>query len=461
MRPRIRIGRSRTLVLPICIALSVAVTFAADNWPHFRPDAGVVADDPRLPDRWSATENVAWKAAVPGLGWGSPIVWGNHVFVTAAVGDEPKPVPGLVIQDGQMPTTPTYWQVPPNTSFRWVIYDFDFTTGKLRWQRELRNGVPVTPRYHRNSFATETPVTDGNRVYVFHAPAGMLSAVDFNGRIVWTTQIEQAATGPEGGPFGPGSSPAIHGNRLFLVSDEHPGVWWLAAYDTASGKELWRNQQPKSTRGFGWSTPFVWQSGTRTELVTVSNRRVSSFDLDGKPLWHLDGLSGSTTPTPFAADGLLYAASGFPGAFRPFYAIRPGATGDISLKEGETSNAFVAWSNPMLATYLPSAIAYRGQICNLYARGLFTCHDSKTGKEIYGRQRIDPQASGFSASPWAYNGRIFVASEDGDVYVIEAGLQFKILHKNSMGEMIGSGSPAIAKGSVIIRTASSLWKIAK
>jgi hypothetical protein len=130
-------------------------------------------------------------------------------------------------------------------------------------------------------------------------------------------------------------------------------------------------------------------------------------------------------------------------------------------EEGETSNAFVAWSNPVLATYLPSAISYRGQICNLYSRRLFTCHDAKPGKEIYGRQRIDPQASGFSASPWAHNGRIFVASEDGDVYVIEAGPAFRILHKNSMGEMIGSGTPAIAKGSVIIRTASALWEIAK
>ena len=214
----------RSLVIPICIALSAAVVSASDNWPHFRPNGGVVDDDPWLPDRWTATENVAWKADVPGLGWGSPIVWGDHVFVTAAVGDEPKPVPGLVIEDGKMPSTPTYWQVPPNAAFRWMLYDFDFATGKLRWQRELRSGVPATPRYHRNSFATETPVTDGNRVYVFHAPAGLLSAIDFNGQIVWTTQIGQAATSPEGGPFGPGSSPALHGNRLFLVSDDTPAI---------------------------------------------------------------------------------------------------------------------------------------------------------------------------------------------------------------------------------------------
>jgi putative pyrroloquinoline-quinone binding quinoprotein/putative pyrroloquinoline-quinone-binding quinoprotein len=449
------------LMLVGFLALSVT-TVSAQNWPYFRgPSGGVVSDDPKLPDTWGVSENVAWKVTVPGLGWGSPIVWGDHVFVTSAIGDDPTPKPGLVIEDGKMPSTPTYRQIPANGNYRWVLYDFDFRTGKLRWERELRQGTPLTPRYHKNSLATETPVTDGMRVYVFHAPAGLLAAVDFSGRVVWTRQIEQSVKEQEGGPFGPGSSPALHGHQIYLMSDEHPRVWWLAAYDTRDGKPLWRIQEAKSEQGFGWSTPFVWENGQRTEVITLSNRRVASYDVNGKPLWYLKGLSGSTTPTPFSADGLLYASSGYPGAFRPLYAIRPGASGDITLKDGETSNAFVVWSNPMLATYLPSPIVYRGQLCSLFARGLFTCHDAKTGKEIYGRQRIDPQASGFSASPWAYNGRIFVASEDGDVYVIEAGPTFRILHKNSMGEMISTASPAIVQSSLIIRTVSSLWKIAK
>lgn len=453
----------RVLALVASILLAANGVSAADNWPHFRPYAGVVADDPRLPDTWSATANVAWKIDVPGLGWASPIVWGDHVFVASVISKDPIPKPGLVIEDGKMPSTPTYWEVKPDGVYRWMLYDFDFKTGKLRWERELHQGVPRTPRYHKNSYATETPVTDGKRVYVFHASAGLLAAVDFSGTLAWSTHIDQPAGADPAivGPFGPASSPALHGNRVFLVSDEHPGMWWLAAFDTETGKQLWRNHEVKKERGFGWSTPFVWENGTRTELITVSNRKVSSYDPNGKPLWHLNGLSGSTTPTPFAANGLLYASSGYPGSFRPVYAIRPGATGDISLTEGQTSNPFVMWSNPMLGTYLPSPIAYRDQLCSLFARGLFTCHDATTGKEIYGRQRIDPQASGFSASPWAYNGRIFLASEDGDVYVIEAGPTFRILHKNSMGEMISTASPAIVQGSVIIRTVSSLWKIAR
>jgi outer membrane protein assembly factor BamB len=444
------------------IASSLTVVSAADIWPHFRgATGGVVADDPMLPEAWDTKENVAWKVRVPGLGWGSPIVWGDHVFVTAAVGNDPIPKPGLVIEDDRMPSTPTYWQIPPNATYRWMLYAFDFQTGKLRWERELRHGAPVTPRYHKNSLATETSVTDGQRVYVFHAPAGLLAAVDFNGQIVWTRSIEQPVLGQaDVGPFGPAASPAIHGNRIFIVSDEHPTTWWLAAFDTNSGKQLWRIEEPKQ-RSFGWSTPFVWEQGGRTELITVSRGRVSSYDLDGNALWHLNGLSGSTTPTPFAANGLLYASSGYPaGPFRPVYAIRPGARGDITPKDGETSNDYVVWSNPTLATYLPSPIVYRGQLCSLFARGFFTCHDAASGKEIYGRQRIDPQASGFSVSPWAYNGRIFVASEDGDVYVIDAGPEFRIVRKNSMGEMISIGSPAIVRSSLIIRTVSSLWKIA-
>jgi outer membrane protein assembly factor BamB len=296
-----------TFVVPGLLVLGITAVSAADNWPHFRPNAGVVADDPMLPDTWGTKENVAWKVAVPGLGWGSPIVWGEHVFVTSVIGDDTIPKPGLVIEDGKMPSTPTYWQVPANANYRWMLYDFDFKTGKMRWERELKRGAPVTPRYHKNSYATETPVTDGLRVYVFHAPAGLLAAVDFSGQVTWTRQIDQPVKQSEGGPFGPGASPAIHRNRIFLVSDEHPGVWWLAAFDTQSGKQLWRIQEAKEM-SFGWSTPFVWESGARTEVITVSKRRVNSYDVDGNPLWHLNGLSRSTTPTPFAANGLLYAS---------------------------------------------------------------------------------------------------------------------------------------------------------
>ena len=172
-------------------------------------------------------------------------------------------------------------------------------------------------------------------------------------------------------------------------------------------------------------------------------------------------MSSITVPTPFSKHGLLYLSSGYPGdALRPVYAVRPGARGDITLKDGETSNPSIAWSNPQLGAYNTSALVYGDYYYTLLDRGFLLCHDARTGTQIYGRQRIAPDANGFTASPWAYNGRIFAASEEGDTYVIQAGPEYKVLGKNSLGEMI-MASPAVARGSVIMRTASKLYRIAR
>jgi hypothetical protein len=172
-------------------------------------------------------------------------------------------------------------------------------------------------------------------------------------------------------------------------------------------------------------------------------------------------MSSISIPTPFSKFGLLYITSGYVGdQFRPVYAIRPGATGDISLKKGETTNNFIAWHLPQAGPYNPSPIIYGDYYYTLLDRGFFTCHDAKTGKEIYGKQRIDPSAGAFTASPWAYNGKIFCLSEDGDTFVIQAGAEYKLIGKNSLDELCMS-TPAIARGSLVIRTASKLYRIAR
>jgi len=190
------------------------------------------------------------------------------------------------------------------------------------------------------------------------------------------------------------------------------------------------------------------------------------FDLLGRRwtlrlLWELRGMSELTIPSPFAKLGLVYISSGYPGgALRPVYAIRPGATGDISLKAGETSNAYVAWHQPLLGTYNTSALVYGDYYYTLLDRGFLLCHDARTGRQIYGRQRLAADSSGFTASPWAYNGRIFVLSEDGDTYVVQAGPEFKVLRKNSLDQM-PLATPAVLRGSLIMRTQSNLYRIAK
>ena len=207
-----------------------------------------------------------------------------------------------------------------------------------------------------------------------------------------------------------------------------------------------------------WSTPFVWENDLRTEIVATGRGKVRSYDLDGKVLWEISGMTGNVVPTPFARHGMVYIGSGYPGApVRPVFAVKPGASGDISLKPGETSNQYVVWFQPQLGTYQTSALVYGDHYYTLLDRGFLLCHDASTGKQVYGRQRISPDATGFTASPWAYNGKVFVLSEDGDTFVIKAGPEFKILGKNSLHEM-SLASPAVANGSLFIRTQSKLYK---
>ena len=439
-------ARATTAIGLVFLLLTSAA--AKDQWPQFRgAQAGVVADDPNLPERWSDSENVVWKTEIPGIGWSSPVVWDDHVFVTAAIsaGQEKPPVPGLYDEHDH---------VKAAASQRWMVYDVDFRTGKVRWQRELKSGDPPLLRHVKNTYASESVVTDGQRVYVYFGSLGLAAALDLNGRILWTKELGAFNTQVE---LGTGASPALFNDRLYVVNDNTTQSF-MVALDVKSGNEIWRVHREE--RG-NWSTPFIWQNELRTEIVTSGTVKNRAYDLDGKLLWELKGMTQLTIPSPFARDGLLYISSGYPGASpRPVYAIRPGASGDISLREGETSNGFVAWYQPLLGTYNTSALVYGGYYYTLLDRGFLLCHDAKTGKQIYGRQRISVDSSWFTASPWAYNGKIFVLSEDGDTYVIQAGPEFKIIGKNSVGDM-PLASPAVLRGSVVLRTQSKLYRIAK
>jgi len=437
------------VVVFLYLALAPTGTSAAgkdDNWPQFRgPQAGVVADNPALPDTWSATENIVWKVEVPGVGWSSPVVWGDHVFLTSAVNtaEATRPTPRAYTGADVAPTSAIH---------RWVVYDVDFKTGKIQWQREVGSAVPEA-KHMKNSYASETPATDGQRVYAYFGAVGLF-AFDMNGTPLWSKPM---------GPFksrqswGPAASPIVYKDRVYIVSDSEDRSF-IAAYNAKTGDEVWRVNRDE---GSNWSTPFVWENELRTEIVTTGSRKVRSYDLNGKLLWEMSGMSSLHIPTPFARNGLLYINSGFRvDPFRPVYAIRVGATGDISLKPGETSNQYIVWFYPTLGSYNPSSLVYGDYYYTLYDTSFLTCNDAKTGKEIYGRQRISAESTGFSASPWAYNGKIFAMSEDGDTFVIQPGPEFKVLGKNSLNEMT-LATPAVVNGSLIIRTASKLYRVAK
>ncbi len=334
---------------------------------------------------------------------------------------------------------------------RWVLYDVDFKTGKVRWEQTVKTAVPTESKHQKNSYASETPVTDGERVYAYFGSLGLF-AFDMSGKALWTKPM---------GPFKvrtgwwSASSPVLHRDRLYIVNDNDDRSF-IAAYDKKTGEEIWRTDRDE---GSNWTTPFVWENELRTEIVTAGTQKVRSYDLSGKLLWTLTGMTTIQVPTPLAGAGLLFISSGYPtDPVRPVYAVRPGASGDISLKKDETANAYIAWSHPTLGSYNTSPLVDGAYYYTLFDRGFVACHDAKSGKEVYGRQRITTDAVGFTSSPWIYNGKIFAISEDGDTFVMQTGPDFKVLGKNPLDEMT-LATPAIAHGSLIIRTASKLYRI--
>jgi outer membrane protein assembly factor BamB len=435
-------------VVGCLVGMAVASAFVAarvDEWPQFRGmNAGVAADDPALPDSWSQTKNIVWSTPVPGTGWSSPVIWGDTIFVTSVVstGDVEAPKPGLYF-GGERPA--------PTAEHRWMVYAIDFASGRIRWEREVRRARPSAPRHLKNSYASETPVTDGERVYAYFGNVGLF-VFDVNGRPLWSKDF---GTADMRNGWGTAASPILHQGRLYIVNDNDTRSF-LAAFDARTGREIWTVTRDEHSN---WSTPFVWSHQGGTEIVTSGTDRVRSYDLEGRLKWQLSGMSSIAIPTPFSAHGLLFVSSGYVGdALRPMYAIRPGGSGDISLKPGEAANAQIVWSHPQLGSYNPTALVYGDYLYTLLDRGFLLAHDAKTGREIYGRQRLAADTTGFTASPWAYNGKIFAASEDGDTFVIQAGPKYELLGRNALGEMI-MASPAIARGSLVLRTASKLYRI--
>jgi PQQ-like domain len=435
----------RALLIPL---LLTAVAFSSDQWPQFRgPESNGVADDPQVPDTWSATRNVVWKTEIPGNGWSSPVVWGDRIFVTSVISTVAPEAPkkGLYFGGNR--------EAIPTDEHRWMVYAVDFKTGKIAWEREVHRGSPASSHHLKNTYASETPVTDGERVYAYFGNLGLF-VFDMDGKALWSQPW---------GPFrtrygwGTAASPVLYKDRIYVVNDNDDRSF-LAALDKRTGNQIWRVERDEASN---WATPYIWESERRTEIITSGTRKVRAYDLDGKLLWELGGMSSIVIPTPFAQHGLLFLASGYVGdQVRPVFAVRAGARGDISLRENETSNEYIAWSQRQGGPYNPSPLVYGDYYYTLLDRGIFTCNDARTGREVYGKQRIDPAASAFTASPWASNGKIFALSEDGDTFVIQAGPEFKVLGKNSLDEMC-MATPAVVRGSLIIRTATKLYRISR
>ena len=354
--------------------------------------------------------------------------------------------------------------VVPDKLYQWQVLCLDRTTGKVLWKEQALEGKPRIAIQQNNTYATETPVTDGQHVYAYFGMHGLF-CYDFDGKLVWKKDF---GAYPTVMGQGPASSPVLDGERLFLQIDNEEKSF-LVALNTKTGDELWRVSRDERTNH---CSPVIWKNKLRAELVANGSREVRSYDpATGKVLWELEMGGGRCYSSPVGSSELLYVGSeaGMGGGGRRggesrgggggggLYAIRAGASGDVTLKEGETSNAGVAWSQSRGGPEKASPLLYEGHLYVLRTNGgIVTCYDAKTGKQLY-RQRL-PGATAFWTSPWAGEGKIFCLDDSGTTHVLDAGPEFKVLGTNKLNELFWA-SPAIVGGSVLLRSVDSLYCI--
>jgi outer membrane protein assembly factor BamB len=433
-------------VLSACF-VPMATVLAAQDWPSFRGlDATGVADAATPPVTWdvAAGRNVAWKVPIPGLGHSSPVVWADRVFLTSAValprppGEDGKGEAGadsaVNLRDGRV--------IAAEAPHAWRLYCLDRQTGRFLWERTAHEGIPRVKRHGKASQASATPATDGTHVVAMMGSEG-LYAYDMDGRLLWKRDFGRLDVGLVSDPteeWGAASSPVIHNGLAIVQNDRHKDSY-VAAFDVATGEEKWRVGRDELP---AWSTPVVHR-GARSTLVTNSPRHIRGHDpATGKEVWRIPDGTEVKVVTPVVAGDLVIVTGGYPTGGRPILGIRA-ATGEV------------VWRLERGSSYTPTPIVYRDILYVCVDNGALSAYEVSTGRRLY-QQRIARDAGGFSASPVAAAGRLYIASEDGDLYVIRAGRKFELLARNDMRDMC-LATPALSGDLLLVRTRTQLYAL--
>ena len=424
------------------------------NWPSFRGTrAGGTADGQAPPVAWNAetSTNIRWKTPIPGFGNSSPIIWGDRIFITTAISSNPKAEfrPGGLRGDNL---------ANDRSEHEWKVFSLDRSTGKVLWERTAHKGIPRSGRHLKSTFATATPATDGQHLVVSFGSEGLF-CYDLDGNLLWKKDLGIVGHSS----YGFASSPVIYGGMAIVQADTSgdrtPGrsASFIAAFDLRDGTEKWRTSRDEDHRS-SFGTPMIYEGvNRRPQIITNGGERARSYDPQtGKELWSLAAPSDIVTPSPVAGADLIYIMSGNTG-FQPIYAVRSNAIGDITLKPGEESSDFVAWSSTRGGSFTPTPVLYDGHLYSINVSGIVGCYDANTGERKY-LGRLDHLGAGFSSSPVAADGRLYFASEDGEVFVVRAGPKFELLSTNPMGEVI-MATPAISGGAIFVRTLHHLFAI--
>ncbi len=440
----------RLTPLMICACLVSSSVCADDfdsarrfNWHQWRgPSADGVAPHGDPPVRWDEDLNVQWKVEIPGEGNSTPIVWGDRVFLTAAVKTE-RTIEELPPLSGEPPGG--YKTPRPTSYYRFVVMSLDRRTGRVLWERTANQEVPHEGRHPTNSYASASPTTDGRCVYASFGSRG-ICCFDTSGNLRWKRDLGDMITRFG---WGEGSSPVLHGDRL-IVNWDHEGDSFLVVLDAKTGETLWNADRDEIS---SWSTPLVVEHKGVTQLVVSATRRVTSYELaGGKIIWECGGQTVNVIPSPVAADGAVFCVSGFQGS--ALYAIPLGSTGDL------TDTGRILWHHDRGTPYVPSPLLYDGLLYFTRSNsGVLSCLDAKTGEPLIEGTRL-PGLSSLYASPVGAAGRVYFVARDGTALVIKHQPKLEILAANRLDDPIDA-SPAVAGSQMFLRGKSHLYCIAR
>lgn len=450
--------RAALLVLAVLLA-EIGLTTAPRaprpgvDWPQFRGIAASgIAEGFSLPTTWNAADgtNVLWKTAIPGLGLSSPVVWGDEVFLSTAIS-------GKTDANLKVGLYGDISSVPDDTAHEWRVYALDKKTGAIKWQQTAYKGVPKVKRHTKASHANSTLATDGERIAAFFGSEG-LYVYDMKGTLLWKKDLGLLDAGfymVPAAQWETGSSPVLYDGMVIVQADVQKESF-LAMFDAKDGREVWRVARTDVPT---WSTPTIHRVNGQTQILVNGMRHVGAYDFKtGREIWKLSGGGDIPVPTPVVSDGLVYITNAH-GNLSPVYAVRETATGDVSLKENTTSNEGVAWSVPRGGGYMCTPLIYQGLVYIVRFNGVLTVFDAKTGDKKY-EERLAGATSAFTSSPVASDGKVYIASEDGQVFVLAAGPKYQVVAMNDMAMPV-LATPAISEGRLLLRTQGQMMAIGK